>query len=91
MHVAITTLSNAFLNDSAAPHNPRETVQARQTDREGEGEPGKGEGINRSAVFFAIEGIESWFCVAPFFVVFGVPGIIADILLVPCGSRTKSV
>ena len=122
---------------NAAPHNPRETVQARQTDREGEGEPGKGEGTTSEKrreterergervrdregrvstergergrgqgqgigeghagggaggggvmkVLWLHEGVESSFCVAPFFLVFGVPGIIADIL-VPCCSRT---
>ena len=41
-------------------------------------------------VLWLHEGIESSFCVAPFFLVFGVPGIIADIL-VPCCSRTQSV
>ena len=54
----------------------------------GEGHAGGGAGGGGvMKVLWLHEGVESSFCVAPFFLVFGVPGIIADIL-VPCCSRT---
>ena len=54
----------------------------------GEGHAGGGAGGGGvMKVLWLHEGIESCFCVAPFFLVFGVSGIIADIL-VPCCSRT---